>query len=118
MTVSVSVFENSSQRGPVSVSVFLKIEEKPDWTGLPSTNLVKSLQQSMDFMGVYMELLPCALEPPLVLGAFSLSANASQNHHQQWSHGRSMANLNNNMMHVWGIAWFCGVVYGITISKG
>jgi len=38
MTVSVSVFENLSQGGPVSVSVFLKIKEKLDWTGLPSTN--------------------------------------------------------------------------------
>jgi len=37
MMVSVSVFENLSQGGPVSVSVFLKIKEKPDWTGLPST---------------------------------------------------------------------------------
>jgi hypothetical protein len=37
LTVSVPVFENSSQGGPVSVSVFLNMDEKPNRTELPST---------------------------------------------------------------------------------
>ena len=37
MMVPVSVFENLRNGGPVSVPVFSNMDEKPDWTGLPST---------------------------------------------------------------------------------
>jgi len=37
MTVLVLVFENLRNGGPVSVPVFSNMDEKPDWTGLPST---------------------------------------------------------------------------------
>jgi len=39
MTVPVSVFENLRNGGPVSVPVFSNMDEKPDWTGLPSTSM-------------------------------------------------------------------------------
>jgi len=39
MTVPVSVFENLRMGGPVSVPVLSNMDEKPDWTGLPSTIL-------------------------------------------------------------------------------
>ena len=38
LTVSVSVLSISSQEGPVSVSVFPNMDEKPNRTGLPSTS--------------------------------------------------------------------------------
>ena len=38
MTVRSSFFEYPGQGGPVTVSVFSNTDEKPDWTGLPSTN--------------------------------------------------------------------------------
>jgi hypothetical protein len=37
MTVQSSFFEYPGQGGPVTVSVFPNMDEKPDWTGLPST---------------------------------------------------------------------------------
>src|SRR5271168_2100988 len=37
MTVRSSFFEYPAQGGPVTVSVFSNMDEKPDWTGLPST---------------------------------------------------------------------------------
>ena len=39
MTVPVSVFENLRKGGPVSVPVLSNMDEKPDWTGLPSTRV-------------------------------------------------------------------------------
>src|SRR5271155_4151773 len=38
MMVWSSFFEYPGQGGPVTVSVFSNMDEKPDWTGLPSTN--------------------------------------------------------------------------------
>src|ERR1700678_1422432 len=37
MTVRSSFFEYPGQGGPVTVSVLSNMDEKPDWTGLPST---------------------------------------------------------------------------------
>jgi len=43
MTVPVSVFENLRNGGPVSVPVFSNMDEKLDWTGLPSTKYVEAI---------------------------------------------------------------------------
>src|SRR5271168_4092138 len=43
MTVRSSFFEYPGQGGPVMVSVLSNMDEKPDWTGLPSTTYSKIL---------------------------------------------------------------------------